>query len=173
MKMTDKEYYELIKKFFDQQYTQGEESVSDEFLGSWTPADSAGKEKLEKLKLKESPGICDLTKVKKDKMMDLIVKSSGMRIGFFIAKIVKSEYYSKDMKDLMLDLTLYEEKNKTTSGKPGALLNKIDPIKDYRFSKCAWVSYWNNLTIGKNIPIETVLDICRWLQGIRKLTAFI
>ena len=170
MKMTDQEYFELIKKLVNQQYNQEEDNIVDDLSGSWIPAESEIKQKI---KLKENSGLCDLTNVKKNKMKELIVKSSGFRVGKFIAKIVKSEYYDKDMKDLILDLTIYEEKYKTPSGGPGMLLNKIDPIKDFRFSKCQWTSYWNTLHIGKKIPIETVLDIARWMQGVNKLVSFI
>jgi hypothetical protein len=170
MKMTNQEYFELIQRLVNQQYTQEEESLPDSFSGSWIPAESEIKQKM---KLKEAGGFCDLTNVKKNKMKDFIVKSGGIRVGQFVAKIIKSEYTDNQMKDLVLDLTLYEEKYKTALGNPAVLLNKIDPIKDYRFSKCQWVIHWNGFQTGKKIPIDTVLDIVRWLQGIRKLTAFI
>lgn len=169
--MTDQEYFELIKRLVNQQYTQEEDSVVDDLSGSWIPAESEAKQKM--MRLKENTGFCDLTNIKKNKMKDFIIKSTGIRVGQFVAKIIKSEYSEKNMKDLVLDITLYEEKYKTSLGNPAVLLNKIDPVKDYRFSKCAWVSYWNNFQVGKKVPIDTVVDIARWLQGVRKLTAFI
>jgi hypothetical protein len=169
--MTDQEYFELIKRLVNQQYTQEEENVNDELAGSWIPAESEAKQKM--MKLRENTGFCDLTNVKRDKMKEFIVRSNGIRVGQFVAKIIKSSYTEKDMKDLILDITLYEEKYKTSLGNPAVLLNKINPIKDYRFSKCQWVTYWDGFNVGKKIPIEKVLDVVRWLQGVRKLTAFI
>lgn len=171
--MTDQEYFELIKRLVNQQYTHEEDSVVDDLSGSWIPAESEAKQKM--MKFKENTGFCDLTNVKKNKMKDFIVRSAGIRVGQFIAKIAKviNSEYSGNIKDLVLDITLYEEKYKTSLGNPAVLLHKIDPIKDRRFSKCQWVSYWNGFQIGKKVPIETVVDIARWLQGIRKLTAFI
>lgn len=169
--MTDQEYFELIKRLVNQQYTLEEESVTNDLTGSWIPAESEAKQRM--MRLKENTGFCDLTNIKKNKMREFIVKSNGIKVGQFVAKIIKSEYSEKDMKDLVLDITLYEEKYKTSSGNPAVLLNKIDPVKDFRFSKCHWVTYWNTFQVGKKIPIEKVLDVVRWLQGVRKLTAFI
>lgn len=167
--LSPKEYFELLEKLVNQQYDDEEDSTQSN-TGAWIPAEPEIKRKL---KLKENNGITDITNVKKDKIKDFIIKSNGFKVGDFLVKFIKSEYQKSDMSDLIADIYIYEEKHKTQSGQPCKLLVKLDTFKDARFSKCAWNIYFNKFKIGKNVPLNNIIEIARWLQAVRKLTAFI
>lgn len=160
---TSQEYYNLIKELVDQQYTDDSDDLYQE---AWIPAESAIKEKL---KLKDN-GIIDLTNTKKDKIKDFITKSNTIKIGNFLIKIIKSELLKSD---LIMDICIYEEKIRTQPGQPCKMLYKLDSIRDSRFSKCDWNSYFNDFRYGKSIPLNIFLEIVRWLQAIGKLTSFV
>lgn len=168
--LTSKEFFDLVNRLVDQQYDSDTENDEPSFEDAWMPAEPEAKQKL---KLKESNGVIDLTNVKKDKIKDLIAKSNSIKVGDFLIKITKSEYYETNMSDLKVDMCIYEEKHRTETGRPCKLLFKLDSIKDTKFSQCSWNSYFNQFKHGKNIPLNTIIDIIRWLQAVKKLTAFV
>jgi|SRR6185436_10169923 len=164
---TTEEYYNLIKSLVDQQYH--DTSSDDVYQETWIPAESEIKQKIKS----KDKGMVDLTDVKKDKIKDFILKSNTIKVGDFLIKITKSDYTKSDMSDLKMNMCIYEEKTHTQAGGNCKMLYKLDSTKDSRFSKCNWNSYFNQFKYGNSITIDVLIDIVRWLQAIRKLTAFI
>jgi hypothetical protein len=176
-RLSTQEYYDLIKKLIEQQYTDDSEPESTtSYSDGWIPASPEIKQKM---KLLADEGTVDLTNVKSNKIKELIIQSknksvkSGIKIGDFLIKITRSECYNPDMSDLIVDICVYEEQHKTKSGAPAKLLFKIDTIKDSRFTQCSWNSYFNQFKSAKNVPINILVEIVRWLRAVKKLTAFL
>jgi len=176
-RLSTQEYYDLIKKLIEQQYTdESETDYNTSYSDGWITAEPEIKQKM---KLLADEGTVDLTDIKSNKIKELIIQTkrknikSGIKIGDFLIKITRSEYYNPDMSDLIVDICIYEEQHKTKSGAPAKLLFKIDTVKDSRFAQCSWNNYFNQFKVAKNVPINILVNIVRWLQAIRKLTAFL
>ena len=51
--------------------------------------------------------------------------------------------------------------------------NRVNVIKDDRFHNRDWVKFFHMGVRGKHIPINTCVDIVKWIQAIVKLTPFL
>lgn len=165
---TDQEYLELIQQLVDQQY---EEAIDDYDVDkmAWIPAEPEIKKKLESL---NHHGMIDLTHVKSNKLREEIKKCANLRVGSF--KIALTSIRPNPVKgDIGYDLEIREERTKTPSGQPCRVDYRADIVKDSRFKGRPWLKYFLNNGVGTNVPIDTVVDIVRWMQAIKKLTAFL
>jgi hypothetical protein len=169
---TRKDYLSLIQKFAEEQYDTPDEE-EPKLEDYWMPAESPLKKKIQE---PTNAGAADVTKVKKDQVMDCLKKFRNIKVGNFLIKITK--YHNDESGDFtkgMVDLYIYEEKNKTASGQPAKMHNKINLSKDDRFENRPWLSHSNkyNPEFLSKVPMLTVVEIVRWLQGITRLTAFL
>lgn len=169
---TRKDYLSLIQKFAEEQYDtpEDEEPKIEDY---WIPSEPEIKKKIQE---PTNAGAADVTKVKKDQIMDCLKKFRNIKVGNFLVKITK--YHTDESGDFtkgMVDLYIYEEKSKTASGQPTKMHNKINLAKDDRFDSRPWLSHSNryNPEYLTKVPMETVLDIVRWLQGIHRMSAFL
>jgi len=74
---------------------------------------------------------------------------------------------------LTMDITVYQEKYRTPSGAPCKMSYKMDFSQDDRFSNRPWITYFNTQGRAHNIPVETVVEIVRWLQALKRMNAFL
>lgn len=168
MKNFDKdEFLELINKLLKDQYgTMDEEQIPD---NAWLPSESPFKQKL------ISPNystVIDLTDCKSSELYNTISsKLSNIKVGNFIIRISKCHYHINKLEGI--NLYLHEEKKTTHLGKMSKITSKIDIHNDIRFNKCIWISYFNSSRLGESIPLNTLVDIVRWLQGLNRLSAFV
>lgn len=118
-------------------------------------------------------GSIDLTKYKKDKIRDALLKCANLRVGNFT--VIISRYYGmpKDEAGMSMNIRIMEDKTKTPTGNPCRMTYDIDVFKDTRFKDRAWRSYFKSGSSGYNIPEQTVVEVIRWLQALTKLAAFL
>lgn len=164
----DKDYLELIKSLSDHQYDDDESVSYDEM--EWIPSEPEIKEKL----IKHNNGIIDLTNIKSNLIKDEILKCTNIKVGKFKIKIKHySAVPSQKGSQMSLSLKLFEEKTQTPNGMPCKMDYSFAPYKDTRFDNRPWLKYFNQSSSAFNIPIETVVEIIRWLQALNKMGCFI
>jgi hypothetical protein len=153
------EYLKLIQELLDNQYDNEEE---DNSLFVWLPAESEIKEKI---KIKElNNGFIDGTNVKSIEFKKLLTLNGNVRFGLFM--IVRTSKMQCNG-SIITNLYIYED-HKANSN----ISSKVDVIKDSRFISRVWKKYFNSYKEGVDIPIDTVVEIARYLQVLQKLAAF-
>lgn len=167
---TNNDYLDLLQKLVDEQY----DDVIDDYDAqnmAWIPAEPEIKEKIKDVNHK---GIIDLTHVKSDKIKEEIHKCGNVRVGSF--KIIIRRYNgvpSQQGAQLCCDLKIVGHRSKTMNGMPCNMDYDVDVTTDSRFTGQPWLSYFKVRGYANNVPIDTVVNIVRWLQGIHKLAAFL
>jgi len=165
---TDQEYLDLIQSLVDQQYDDAIEDYDIDKM-EWIPAESEIKKKLESL---NHHGMIDLTNVKSTKLKEEIKKCANLRVGAF--KIALTSIRPNPIKgDVGYDLEIREERTKTPSGQPCRVDYRVDLTKDSRFRGRPWLKYFLGNGVASNVPIDSVVEIVRWMQAVKKLTAFL
>lgn len=162
---TKQEYLELCQRLLDEQYSSDDES-DDTSAIAWIPAESEIKNKM--TAVRNAQGFIDLTKMKKEKIKEAIQKCDNFRVHDFTIRI---NHYN-DKSD-SFSITLYEDKTKTPSGNPCKMTYPVLIEKDSRFNGRSWITYFKGSKYGGNIPTDTLIEIIRFLQIIKKLSAFI
>lgn len=168
--LTDQEYLDLIQKLVDHQYDDAIEDYDIDKM-EWVPAEAEIKAKIPKL---NNQGMIDLTHVKASKLKEEILKCGNLRIGSF--KVTLTHYHevpTHSGAQFCVDLTVREEKTKTPNGQECRIDQRADLLKDSRFKGKPWLKYFKDGSYGHNIPIDTVAEIVRWMQAIKKLSAFL
>lgn len=159
--ITEQEYFELCERLADQYYDDIEPEVLPE--ESWIPSESEATLKLKKM-LPGRDGVIDLTDASKSQVFNRLHDNSNFKIGNFLLRIIK--YKGEPLEGITLDIVIYEERKKISV--------KIDPTKDDRFQTRSWANYFKSvLKTGKDIPINVLPDIVKWLQVAQKLKAFL
>jgi hypothetical protein len=168
--LTDKEYLELLSKLVDQQY---DDAVDDYDIDKmeWFPAESEAKQKM--VRQVNSKGMIDLTHVKSSLIKEEIHKCGNIKVGIFKIVIRRySEVPSQKGVQLCCDLKILIHQSQTMNGFPCNMDNDIDLTKDSRFKERPWLKYFR-FNYADNVPIDTVVEIVRWLQALKKLSAFL
>lgn len=167
--LSDQDYLRLLQQITDQQY---DDAIDDYDINKmeWIPAEPEAKEKIKAA----TWGMIDLTNVKSSHIKEEILKCTNLKVGAFKLRIsryngVPSQQGSK----LCLDLEVMEERTQTPSGMPCRVDYRMNFDKDSRFKKCHWAKYFNAGGCGNNVPIDTVVEIVRWMQAAKKLSAFL
>lgn len=167
---TEQEYLDLVTKLADQQYDQLEEDTDLENI-FWDPSEPKIKEKIV---ASQNTGTLDLTKIKKDKIKELLFKHNHIKIYDFLIRI--TEYHGEPSKggaNLTVNITLYHERHKTElSGTPCKMTVPFSIDKDNRFQTRPWISYFVG-PYGKEIPTDILIEIIRYMQVVSKLPAFL
>jgi len=169
---TKEEYIALLQKIADSQYEDPEPDLTVEM--EWIPSEPEIKKKMH---LVNKDGSVDLTAAKKEKVKEILLnyKYANLQIGDFLIRITK--YHGEPGQKgalITLDVAVYQYSYRTLSGAPCKMLNKLNLSKDVRFTNRPWLSYfasWGD--IGYNIPIDVMVDIIRWCQAVKKLSAFV
>lgn len=168
-KLNNNDYLKMLQNYVDQQYGDSLEDYDIEAM-EWMPADPPAKEKIKNIPLNN--GTVDLTDVKSDKIKEEMVKCTNLKIGKF--KIKVSGYrglpYGKEPQ-LVMNLEVWEEKTKTPNGHPCRMEFPLRIQKDDRFNKRDWIKYFDSHH-ATNVPVDTVVEIIRWMQVAQKLSAF-
>jgi hypothetical protein len=167
--LSDQDYLELLQRITNQQY---DDAIDDYDINKmeWIPAEPEIKEKIKA----QTWGMIDLTHVKSSKIKEEIQKCTNLKAGAF--KLRVSRYNgvpSQQGAKLCLDLCVMEERTQTPSGRPCKVDYPMNFSKDSRFSKCHWVKYFDAAGQGTNVPLDTVVEIIRWMQAAKKLSAFL
>jgi hypothetical protein len=167
-KFTKDNYIKLLERLVEEQYTTQDETIAKEFENTWIPSTSKAKEKLNK---SLNSSIADLSNIKKDEIENYIYNHRDIKVGDFLLKIVKYSIKPSDLqdghkKDLEVDIIIYEYNDL-------GMATKVDVKKDSRFIGRPWITYFSTFKIGKNVDIQSTVDIIRWLQAINRIGCFI
>ena len=166
------EYLDLIHKLLDQQYAEDEETENIE-SDHWIPAESPLKDKIP---ISVQNGTMDLSDAKKDKISTALRSASNFTVGHFIIKVERNLFDSKRnpiVGNPTFNIELYEERFKTPSGNPCRMTYKIDIKKDSRFNQCKWVSHFSYSNKASNVSNEIFVEVVRWMQALKRMTAFL
>lgn len=120
---------------------------------------------LEKAMLGQT-GPVDFTKSTMAEIKENIARAGRVKIGKFDIQLKHSEKG--------IGIQIYENKEKNFGGIMKIMPEKINVLKDTRFSDKEWVRYFkNNMLGGVDIPIDTAADILKWIQVVFKFPAFL
>lgn len=162
-------YLDLVTKLADEQYDHNDDFHDIITKMEWVPAESEAKEAM--LKSTASYGCIDLTTVHSSKMKEEIFKNCNFRVGNFKVNI-KRFSADPENKEIFAYLRIWEERNKTPNGMSCKLDFAVNFNKDTRFTECSWVTHFGGNSSDK-VPINTVVEIARYLQFVSKYPAFI
>jgi len=169
--ISKEEYLRLLQEYVDQQYDDAIDDYNIEEM-EWIPSEPEIKKKVIQA---NTNGTIDLTDVKSDKIKDELFKCTNLRVGNF--KIRINRYHglpSNDGSQIVMNLEVWEEKKHTPNGHPCKIDFPLIFHKDNRFAGRAWVAkYFDKKSTAYNVPVETVVDIIRWMQACQKLSAFL
>jgi hypothetical protein len=166
----NQDYLKLLQEIVDQQY---DDAVDDYNINDmeWIPSEPEIKEKIHKA---STNGMIDLTNVKSSKLKEELMKCTNLKVGNFKIKIKRyNAVPSQAGAQMTVDMEIWEERTKTPNGMPCRIDYPLILYKDSRFDKRPWLKYFNQGNFATNVPIETAVEVIRWMQGIHKLTAFL
>jgi uncharacterized FlaG/YvyC family protein len=172
--ISKEEYLQLIKT--------AQEDTMDDYPNipdsAWMPAESPAKDKMLRARAAGSQGVIDVLKYKKPQIRNALYQSINLQIGEFIVHV--EEYHGRPAvkkmpphAQLTMDIQVMQEKYKTPSGAPCKMSYKMDFFQDNRFVNCPWISYFSSKGVAHNIPMETVVDIIKYMQIVQRLNAFL
>lgn len=171
--ISKEEYIALLEQLADEQY--GDDSTPELTIQeeSWIPAEPYAKERM---KAASVNGTIDVTKFRKDKIQEALYKCVNIKIGIFLIRIEGYHGYPDKLgkgTNLTMDIAIWEEKYTTPTGNPCKMTYRVDFFKDNRFYNRPWLNYFNTYGKAHNMPVETVVEVIRWLQAIKRMTAFL
>jgi hypothetical protein len=170
MNITKEDYLKLLEEMSNnEEDLDNSPPIEDE---SWIWADPPVKDKI---KISNYHGVIDATKFKKEEIQDALYKCMNIQIGNFLLKIDKYHGFPDthgNGSNLTLDIQTWEKKYRTPSGNPCNMDFRVDLSKDDRFANRPWINLFNGC-YGSKVPVETVVEIVRWLQAIKRMTAFL
>jgi hypothetical protein len=163
------EYLDLITALLEQQY--GDDLDPIDYLEE---DQMLSKSYIKKIAPATNDKVINLTNIKKDKIKDFLHQYRNIKVGNFSVKISKySSVHGGSGSNLVnMDIVIYEDNSKSKMGNRD-IIRKIDVIKDSRFNQCGWLKHFNQFKIGRNISMDTMADVIRWLQTLERMTAFI
>jgi hypothetical protein len=142
---------------------------------AWMPSESPNKAKMERARAASAYGMIDVLKYRKEQIRDAIYKSMNLQVGEFIIHIRRYSGHPKDKQldgPLVLDIDIMQEKYKTPSGAPCKMSYKFDFFQDNRFASQPWITHFDAAGHARDIPVETVVEIVKYIQIIQRLNAF-
>lgn len=158
MSITKEEYLRLIEEYVNGQYGDKEDEDIKTF---WMPSEPEAKSKIKPPNF----GPDDLTNAKSEMIKMVIKNKTNLRIGPFM--IVSTGKYESKTGKTISSIYIYEDK-------PNSMMtNKLDVLKDDRFSSRPWAKLFDSGRRAKNISSDDLFDIVRWLQAVQKLAAFL
>jgi len=169
--ISKEDYLKLLEEIADEE----QDDVPDVSDDSWIWSEAPIKEKI---RFSNLHGIVDVTKYRKDKIQDALYKCMNIKVGDFIVKIDTYHGYPDKLgKDvgLTMDIEVWEKRYKTPSGNPCNMDFRIDWSKDNRFFGRPWLKYFSggSSSSASHVPVDTVIEIIRWMQAIKKMGAFL
>lgn len=164
-----KEYLKYLKELTDGQYSFDDEpEIPDTTDDSWIWAEPPAKEKMKNIVFN---GMVDATNLRKADIKKALSKAQNIQVGAFTLRI--RDFYGKDpLEKGVLSFSVLERKTKTPNGHPCNMDYDTDLSKDNRFNDRPWLSYFKGSS-ARDVPIDTIVDIVKWMQAIKKLSAFL
>jgi hypothetical protein len=168
--LTKEEYLALINELLERQYEE-DKSTSTEPENHWIPAEPAIKEKLP---FAVRGGILDLSNASKEKIRVLAFQSDTFKVDHFLIRVKRPPKIPKAPQiKSTLTIDVLEEKFRTPSGAPCRIEYKVNFPKDSRFNNFAHVAKFQSNGRAINVSEDVFFDLIRWLQAIKRMTAFL
>jgi hypothetical protein len=167
------EYWKLIQSSYED---EDELSYADDYDNGWIPATYFAKQRMEQSKQAIiNSTVIDVLKYRKEQLKDTIYKYMNLKVGEFLIHIrsYNGKPTDKQAEPLTLDIVVMQEKTKTPSGSPCKMSYKMDFFQDNRFTGRPWLAHFTSAGYATHIPVETVIDIVKWMQSIYRLSAFL
>lgn len=168
-KLVEEAYYKTDIPEDDYDYCE----VPDD---SWAPGESSAKELMKRADGRY--GIIDVTKFRKDKIQEALYKCMSIQVGEFLIRIDTYHGYPDKFgkgTNLTMDIEVWKKQYKTLSGNPCNMDFKMDWSKDNRFFGRPWLQLFAGGTScsANDVPVETVIEIVRWMQALKRMNAFL
>lgn len=164
---------ELCLKLVDEQY---DDAVDDYDIDKmeWIPSEPEIKKNIPQ---PNTWGTIDLTNVLSTKIKEEILKCANIKVGTFKIRVARfNGVPSQEGAKLCMDIEIKEARKTTPNGVPcgpAGVEYPADVLKDTRFKGRPWLKYFKDGSYAHNVPVDTVVEIVRWLQALKKLTAFL
>jgi hypothetical protein len=153
-KIDEKEYLTMVQEAYNQAYGAEENVFSERIVFSESELSLAAKERLLNSARRN---IIDMTKMKRKEMAEKLSSARWITINNFVVQIYKVE-------NGLFTLAVSEEKNK--------IHRKLDSKRDNQFDQALeWREFFQS-KVAVRIPLERVVEMIRWIQGISKITPF-
>jgi hypothetical protein len=169
--ISKQDYLKLLEAISEQQYSEPEEPAIEVPESSWIWGESPVKDRLRTASLQQT---IDVTLLHKDQIKKAIKSARNIKVGNFSIKI-KGYYQSEKLNNDFMHLDIYERRTKTPTGQPCNMDYKAELTTDKRFAGRGWLSYFTKDSPGlaRNVPIDTVVDIIKWMKALKNLTIFL
>ena len=165
---TNEEYLALCTKLLEEQYDEALDDYNIEDM-EWTPSETEVKVKREKA---NSNGMIDLSEVKSNLIKPQLFKCTNFKVGFFKLRI--SHFNEKESDDkAVFSVEVWEERHKTPNGMPCKIDFPMVFAKDTRFKDRPWLKHFQGGSFAYQMPIDTLVEVIRWMQIVKKLSAFL
>ena len=165
---TNEAYLALCQKLLEEQYDEALDDYNIEEM-EWMPSESEGKKKREKA---NTSGMIDLTEVKSNTIKPQLFKCTNLKVGLFKLRIGHCNDDEPDDK-AAFSIEAWEERHKTPNGMPCKIDFPMIFAKDSRFRDRPWLKHFGSGSIAYRVPADTLVEIIRWLQVVKKLSAFL
>lgn len=163
------DYVQLLDSLSEDPYDQDDQSYDDVV---WMPSESSAKERMLAAR-EQKNGRVNVTKYRKSDIQEALYKTKSVAVDSFLLRINSYHGYpSPKEANLSMDITLWETHYKTPSGGPCKMEYRLNPALDKRFANCKWLHYFQESS-ARNVPTETVVEIVRWLQALKRMNAFL
>lgn len=156
--MTLEEYTKLIQEIM------AKDNLEEDYQQAWIPSEPIYKPKIDPLN-----GKINLTDIKAAQISNAIKNNKTIEIGDFLILITDID----NPKNITLrDIKVFERVYKTGTGRPCNMQLPLNIGKDKRFSKAGFqkLFMYNG---AKDLTLEQLVDIIKWIKAVNKLTVFI
>lgn len=166
--LTNEEYLALCQSLVDKQYDSATDNYDVNKM-EWIPSEPEIKQKIKEA---NRSGMIDLTTVHSSKIKEELTKCTNIKIGNFKMRINKS-FGNLVANGLTYSVEVWEERHKTPNGMPCKIDYPMIFSKDSRFKNRPWLEHFKNGSCAYKVPLDTIVDIVRWMQAIKKMSAFL
>lgn len=169
------EYLKILQELVDQQYSEEESDTLESPENAWIYSEPEIKLRLKKF-IPNYHGVVDVTNFKQKEIEKAICEYMLIRVDNFLLKInsYQGDPHTKNGNaNLTMNIGLWEKRFQTPSGNSCNMEFKLAIHKDTRFTGRPWLKLFTQDGSAVKVPHQTVVEIIRWLQAVRKLTAFL
>lgn len=164
-----KDHLKYLQYLTERQYSYQDEEEEDTTPDdSWVWAEPPAKEKMKNVVFN---GMVDATKLRKEQIKNALIKARNIQVGDITLRM--NSYYGKDpLEQGNLSFTVFKKQYKTATGQPCNMDLKYDLSQDNRFTGRPWLSYFTG-AFARDMPMDTVVEVVRWMQGVIRMKAFL
>lgn len=137
---------------------------------SWVEVKPEIKEKLFRAR---KSGTTDLTHARSGAIKGLLFNHNNIKIYDFVIGITKYHgNLESDKLELLVDISILKEEEKLFNGKITKWYKLFDITHDDRFADAPWIFHFS-YNVAEEINADTLVEIIRRMQVVKKLSAFL